>query len=110
LAKEAHVALSVLWSVVGVLVTGAGLVLRRAPLRAAGLAVLALATGKVFIIDLSSLDIAYRVITLIVLGVLLIASAWAWTRLRPTAPSGEAAHEPDAGDGDQRARDAHGHA
>ena len=84
LAKEAHVALSVLWSVVGVMVTAAGLVLRRSALRIAGLAVLALATGKVFIIDLASLDIAYRVITLIVLGVLLIASAWAWTRLQPS--------------------------
>jgi uncharacterized membrane protein len=49
----------------------------------AGLAVLGLATAKVFLFDLSSLDIAYRVITLIVLGVLLIASALAWTRLKP---------------------------
>ena len=32
---------------------------------------------------LSSLDISYRVITLLVLGVLLIASALAWTRLKP---------------------------
>ncbi|MEX1296127.1 MAG: DUF2339 domain-containing protein [Candidatus Limnocylindrales bacterium] len=87
LAKEAYVALSVLWSVVGVLLTGAGLILRRAPLRVAGLSVLTLATVKVFIIDLASLDIAYRVVTLIVLGVLLIASAWAWTRLKPMPPS-----------------------
>jgi uncharacterized membrane protein len=45
--------------------------------------VLGLATAKVFLFDLSSLDIAYRVITLIVLGVFLIASALAWTRLKP---------------------------
>ena len=83
LTKEAHVALSVIWAAVGVLVTAAGLILKRAPLRMAGLAVLGLATAKVFLFDLSSLDIAYRVITLIVLGVLLIASALAWTRLKP---------------------------
>lgn len=97
LAKEAHVALSILWSVTGVLVTGAGLVLRNAALRVAGLAVLALAAAKVFLFDLSSLDIAYRVITLIVLGVLLMASAWAWNRLRPGAT-------------EQAAGDAHGRA
>lgn len=83
LTKEAHVALSVVWAAVGVLVTAAGLILKRARLRMAGLAVLGLATAKVFLFDLSSLDIAYRVITLIVLGVLLIASALAWTRLKP---------------------------
>ena len=83
LGKEAHVALSVMWTVVGVALTGAGLVFKRVALRVAGLAVLALATAKVFIIDLASLDIAYRVITLLVLGVLLIAIAWIWTRLRP---------------------------
>ncbi len=86
LATEAHVALSVTWAVVGVLLTGGGLILKRAPLRVAGLAVLALATAKVFVFDLASLDIAYRVITLVVLGVLLIAMAWVWTRLKPALP------------------------
>ena len=84
LAKEAQVALSVLWTFVGVVVLGIGLVLGRANLRLAGLVVLGLATAKVFLVDLASLDVAYRVITLIVLGLLLVASAYAWTRLRPT--------------------------
>ena len=81
-------ALSITWAAVGVLVTAAGLLLKRAELRTAGLAVLALASAKVFVFDLASLDIAYRVITLIVLGVLLIASALAWTRLKPEAGPG----------------------
>jgi hypothetical protein len=85
LATEAHVALSVTWALVGVLLTGAGLILKRAPLRAAGLAVLALATVKVFLFDLASLDIAYRVVTLVVLGVLLMAIAYVWTRLKPAS-------------------------
>ncbi len=84
LAKEAQVALSVLWTVVGVVTLGVGLVLRNASLRFAGLIVLTLATAKVFLIDLASLDVAYRVITLIVLGALLVASAYAWTRVRPS--------------------------
>ncbi|MEA2027263.1 MAG: DUF2339 domain-containing protein, partial [Chloroflexota bacterium] len=92
LAKEAQVALSLLWTVVGVVTLGVGLVLRRANLRFAGLVMLTLATAKVFVIDLASLDIAYRVITLMVLGTLLVASAYAWTRMRPSATTD---HGPD---------------
>lgn len=83
LAKEAQVALSILWTAVGVFVLGLGLLLRRANLRIAGLVVLALSTVKVFLFDLSALDVAYRVITLLVLGLLLIASAYAWNRMKP---------------------------
>ncbi len=83
LVKAAQVAVSILWTTVGVVVLGLGLVLRRASLRIAGLAVLGLATVKVFLVDLSSLDVAYRVITLIVLGLLLIVSAYAWGRMKP---------------------------
>jgi hypothetical protein len=85
LGKEAQVALSILWTVTGVIVLGAGLLLCSGVLRLAGLLVLALATAKVFLVDLASLDVAYRVITLIVLGLLLVASAFAWTRLKPAA-------------------------
>lgn len=84
LAKEAHVALSILWSIVGLTVMAVGLLLGRSALRLAGLAVLGLATAKVFLFDLASLDIAYRVITLLVLGTLLVAAAWVWTRLNPS--------------------------
>jgi uncharacterized membrane protein len=87
LGKEAHVALSVLWTAVGVVVLGLGLLLQRAELRVAGLVVLAMATVKVFLFDLSSLDLAYRVITLLFLGLLLIISAYAWSRMRPAPPS-----------------------
>jgi uncharacterized membrane protein len=83
LTKEAQVALSILWMTVGVGVLGLGLLLRRVELRIAGLVVLGLATVKVFLVDLSALDLAYRVITLIVLGLLLIVSAYAWNRMKP---------------------------
>jgi uncharacterized membrane protein len=83
LVKEAQVAVSILWTATGVVVLGLGLALRRAGLRITGLLVLGLATVKVFLVDLSSLDVAYRVITLIVLGLLLLASAYAWGRMQP---------------------------
>jgi uncharacterized membrane protein len=89
LAKQAHVALSILWAAVGLAVTAAGLVLKVSALRMAGLAVLGLATAKVFLFDLASLDIAYRVITLLVLGVLLVAAAWVWMRLNPSSSTSE---------------------
>ena len=87
LAKEAHVALSVLWTAAGVVVLGFGLLLRRVELRVAGLVVLGMATVKVFLFDLSSLDVAYRVITLVFLGLLLVGSAYAWGRMRPMPTS-----------------------
>ena len=44
---------------------------------------LALATAKVFLLDLASLDVAYRVLSLVGLGLLLLGSAYAYGRLRP---------------------------
>jgi uncharacterized membrane protein len=85
LAKQAQVALSVLWTIVGVIVVAAGLALKQSALRVGGLAILGLATVKVFLIDLASLDLAYRVTTLLVLGLVLMASAYAWTRMKPSS-------------------------
>jgi hypothetical protein len=95
LAKEAQTALSVVWTVIGFGVLGVGLLLRRSMLRLAGLAVLALATMKVFVVDLSSLDVAYRVIVLIVLGLLLVISAYAWSRRVKPTDDGAAPDAPD---------------
>ncbi len=82
LAKQAQVALSVLWTALGVLGLVVGLVTRRVLVRDAGLALLALATAKVFLVDLASLDVAYRVLSLAALGLLLLASAWMFTHFR----------------------------
>ena len=96
LRTQAQVAVSVLWAVLGLGTFVAGIRLRIDDLRRGGLALLALATAKVFLFDLSALDVAYRVISLFVLGLLLLASAWLWQRSqpRPTRPaSGEPAPE-----------------
>ena len=42
--------------------------------------------GKVFLYDLSILTSIYRVISFIVLGLLLLAGAYAYQRLRPPPP------------------------
>jgi uncharacterized membrane protein len=73
--------------VLGVVGFVAGLLVRRIDLRQTGLGLLALTTLKVFLVDLSSLDVAYRVISLIALGVLLLGSAWAYGRLKPRGPA-----------------------
>ena len=90
LRTQGQVALSVLWAVLGVAAFVAGLRLRIDDLRRGGLALLALATAKVFLFDLSALDVAYRVISLIALGLLLLASAWLWQRSQPRPPAGVA--------------------
>ena len=63
LQKEAQVGLSALWSIVGAAAFATGLVARRPPIRLFGLALLGLATAKVFLVDLAALDVAYRVLS-----------------------------------------------
>jgi uncharacterized membrane protein len=82
LQKQAQVALSVLWALLGAGAFVVGLSRRRILVRQAGLGLLALATAKVFVFDLSALDVAYRVLSLIALGVLLLGSAYLYQRLR----------------------------
>ena len=99
LRTQGQVALSVLWAVLGVFGFVAGLWLLSDDFRHGGLALLAVATAKVFLFDLSALDVAYRVISLIALGLLLLASAWLWQRLqprvvRPAGPAGGAGDPP----------------
>jgi uncharacterized membrane protein len=78
-----QVGLSVLWAILGLGAFFGGLRWHVAELRHAGLVLLGLATIKVFLVDLSALDVAYRVISLIALGLLLLASAGLWQRHQP---------------------------
>lgn len=84
LAKQAQVSMSVAWTLIGTITFAVALVRRIGPARQCGLALLALATGKVFLLDLASLDVAYRVLSLVGLGLLLLGSAYAYQRLRPS--------------------------
>ena len=86
LQKQAQVSVSILWGVIGMAVFLVGVLGWRQIVREAGLALLALATAKVFIFDLSYLDVAYRVISLMGLGLLLLAGAFVYQSLRPRRP------------------------
>jgi uncharacterized membrane protein len=86
LQKQAQVSVSILWGVIGMAVFLIGVLGWRQIVREAGLALLALATAKVFIFDLSYLDVAYRVISLMGLGLLLLAGAYVYQSLRPRRP------------------------
>jgi uncharacterized membrane protein len=74
--------LSAFWSVLGVGLLWAGLRRNLRPLRLAGFSLLAVAVGKVFLYDMAALDQGYRVLSFVVLGLLLLAGAYAYQRMR----------------------------
>jgi uncharacterized membrane protein len=78
-----QVALSSLWSLLGLGALILGLRRNLRAVRTAGLALLLVAVGKVFLYDLSTLTSVYRVASFIVLGLLLLLGAFAYQRLRP---------------------------
>jgi hypothetical protein len=81
--QQGQMVLSVFWALVGVGTIVVGLRRDLAIVRLAGLALLAVTIGKVFMFDLSTLTSGYRVVSLICLGLLLLGGAFAWQRLRP---------------------------
>jgi len=96
LATQAQVALSVTWTTIGVVTLGIGLATRRPLVRQAALGLLALATAKVFLVDLGAMDVAYRAVVLAGLGALLLLGAWVVTRFRgPGADGRDAGDEPE---------------
>ncbi len=82
LAKQAQVALSVTWTVIGATLLAAGLVRDHPMLRHAGFGLLGLAVVKVFLIDLASMDVAYRALAFGGVGLVLLACAWLYTHFR----------------------------
>ena len=77
-----QVLLSAFWSVTGLASLVYGLVRDDRRFRLGGLVLLAIAIVKVFLYDLSELDEIYRVLSFIVLGLLLLAGAFAYQRVR----------------------------
>lgn len=82
LQRQGQVALSVLWAGLGLATFSVGIVRWNGVLRGFGLALLGLATCKVFLYDLASLDAVYRVLSFMALGVLLLASSFMYQRQR----------------------------
>ena len=81
--QQGQALLSALWALAGVVALVAGLVRDRRALRLGALALLGVTAAKVFAFDLASLTSLYRVGSCIALGLLLLAGAFAWQRIRP---------------------------
>lgn len=80
--QHAQLALSAFWAALGFAGLVAGLVRDRRPVRFAGLALLGLAVGKVFVVDLAALASLWRVASFLLLGLLLLAGAFVYQRMR----------------------------
>jgi uncharacterized membrane protein len=87
----ALVALSVVWGLYAMGVLVAGFILRHRPLRASALVLFGLTTVKLLWQDLGYLDPAYRLLSSVAVGLLLIAASFLYHRisrlLEPPAPS-----------------------
>lgn len=81
--QEGQVLLSAMWSLVGLAALIVGLRRKQAAVRSVALGWLLISVAKVFLYDLSTLNSIYRVISFVVLGLLLLAGAYAYQRLRP---------------------------
>lgn len=71
---------SVLWALFAVAFLVAGIRHTVRTLRYAGLALFTVVVGKVFLVDLAGMPTMYRVIAFMVVGVILLASAYAYMR------------------------------
>jgi uncharacterized membrane protein len=80
--QTSQLALSGFWSALGFAAILAGLIRRKRALRLGGLSVLALAVGKVFLVDLAHLESIWRVGSFLAIGILLLAGAFAYQRAR----------------------------
>lgn len=80
--QTSQLALSGFWGALGFAAIVAGLIRRKRALRLGGLGVLALAVGKVFLIDLAHLESIWRVGSFLAVGLLLLAGAFAYQRAR----------------------------
>ncbi|MDQ3865551.1 MAG: DUF2339 domain-containing protein, partial [Actinomycetota bacterium] len=82
--QQGQALLSVFWSVLGVALLSAGLRGDRSGVRRSGFALLSIAVAKVFLFDMAALESGYRVLSFVVLGLLLLAGAYAYQRVRQT--------------------------
>jgi Predicted membrane protein (DUF2339) len=88
--QQGQALLSALWTLSGLAVLWVGLRRGVRELRLAGFGLLAIATTKVFLYDLSTLSSAWRVVSFIAVGLLLLLAALAYQRLRPAPTASRA--------------------
>ena len=90
LTNEAQFGLSAIWTIYASALFGVGLARRKGMLRWMALALFGVTIVKVFVVDLASLVVMYRILSFLVLGVVLVAvSTWyqrAMVRQKADAP------------------------
>ncbi|MEO8594492.1 MAG: DUF2339 domain-containing protein [Candidatus Solibacter sp.] len=74
--------LTIAWGAEAIVLLAAGFALRDRVLRISGLALFLVCTVKLFFWDLRNLETLPRIMSFIVLGVLLVAVSWVYTRFR----------------------------
>lgn len=74
--------ISIGWGAAGAVMLGIGFFSERRWMRLGGLALFGLGILKLFVYDLSSLTGLARILSFIVLGLLLMAASWAYTRFK----------------------------
>ena len=77
-----HVMTSLAWGLYAVVSLVAGLRMRYAPIRYLAMAVLGVTILKLFLLDLAALDQAYRVLSAIGIGVLLLIASFLYQRFK----------------------------
>lgn len=80
--QTSQLGLSGFWGALGFAAIVAGLIRDKRVLRLGGLGVLTLAVGKVFLVDLAHLQSIWRVGSFLAIGLLLLAGAFAYQRVR----------------------------
>ncbi len=80
--QRGQLLLSAFWAIAGAGALVAGLARDVRAVRIGGFVLLGIATTKVFMFDLSTLESLYRVGSFVALGLLLLGAAFAWQRTR----------------------------
>ena len=78
--QASSAALSVVWATVAAVLIASGLIKRDAFVRWEGLGLISVTAAKVLLIDLSFLDLGYRVISAVLVGIALIGVSYAYQR------------------------------
>ncbi|PKN39347.1 MAG: hypothetical protein CVU62_03900 [Deltaproteobacteria bacterium HGW-Deltaproteobacteria-2] len=77
-----QLSLSILWALYASILTGVGILKRIRGARILGILLLSVTVLKVFLMDLSSLQTFYRIISFVVLGLLLLAVSYGYNRFK----------------------------
>src|SRR5262249_53013781 len=80
LTMARHLGLSILWTVCAFVAMIVGIICHHPALRFGAIGLFGLTVAKVFIVDLSQLEAAYRILSFIVLGGLLILASFLYTK------------------------------